>query len=70
MEVESMFPMITTPEEFVKTKEVLTEVYGGLKDRGIEFNESPSENNDRSTFCSIRADGLQKIELFQYRTMI
>ncbi|HCW05731.1 MAG TPA: phosphoenolpyruvate--protein phosphotransferase [Clostridium sp.] len=57
-----MFPMITTPEEFVKAKEVLTECMEDLREQGIEFNEKvPLGIMIEVPSAAIRADEFAKM---------
>lgn len=57
-----MFPMITTPEEFAKAKEVLTECMEELRAQGIEFNDKiPLGMMIEVPSAAIRADEFAKI---------
>lgn len=57
-----MFPMISTPEEFEKAKEVLQECMKELRQEGIEFNENiPLGIMIEVPSAAIRADEFAKL---------
>ncbi|NLZ49933.1 MAG: phosphoenolpyruvate--protein phosphotransferase [Clostridiales bacterium] len=57
-----MFPMISTPDEFIKAKEVLTECMDELKQQGIEFKENiPLGIMIEVPSAAVRADEFAKM---------